>query len=73
MLAKVTQFWLQSFKIVLLGTDAASPPFFPRFKSTVEVIFLNAVDVAPSISFSICETKRNHRGLSPASREDGER
>jgi hypothetical protein len=53
----------------------------------VEVMFLNAVkyhlwfplevtlfqNVVHSVSFSIWETKRNHRGLSPASREDGER
>jgi hypothetical protein len=27
-------------------------------------------NVVPSVSFSIWETKRNHRGLSPTSRED---
>jgi hypothetical protein len=67
-----------------LGTYTAIPSFFPHFKSTVEVIFLNAVEyrlrfhlhvktlfpnVVPSVSF----TKQNHRGLSPTSREDGER
>jgi hypothetical protein len=29
-------------------------------------------NIVPSVSFSIWETKRNHRGLSPVSREDGE-
>jgi hypothetical protein len=33
-----------SFKLVSLGTYTAIPSFFPRFKSTVEVIFLNAVE-----------------------------
>jgi hypothetical protein len=74
-----------SFKIVSLGTYTAMPQFFPSFKSTVQVIFLNAVEyrlrfpldvrqfqnVVPPVSLSICETKRNHRWLSPASREDG--
>jgi hypothetical protein len=32
------------FKIVSLGTYTAIPSFFPPFKSTVEVIFLNAVE-----------------------------
>jgi hypothetical protein len=53
----------------------------------VEVIFLTAVEcrlrfplkvtlfqnIVPSVSFSIWETKRNHRGLSLASGEDLER
>jgi hypothetical protein len=72
-----------------LGTYTAIPSIFPRFKSTMEVIVLNAVEyrlrlipftcqtlfqnVVPSVSFSLWETKRNHRGLSPASREDGVR
>jgi hypothetical protein len=30
-------------------------------------------NVVPSVLFSIRETKRNHRGLSAVSREDGER
>jgi hypothetical protein len=30
------------------------------------------VIVIPSVSFSIWETKRNHKGLSLASRKDGE-
>jgi hypothetical protein len=53
----------------------------------VEVIFLNAVEyrlrfpldvktlfqnVVLLVSFPIWETKRNHRQLAPASREDGE-
>jgi hypothetical protein len=33
-----------SFKIVSLGTYTVIPLFFPCFKSTPEVIFLNAVD-----------------------------
>jgi hypothetical protein len=33
-----------SFKIVSLGTFSATPSFFPRFKSSVDVIFLNAVE-----------------------------
>jgi hypothetical protein len=33
-----------AFKIVSLGTYTAISPFFPRFKSTVEVIFLNTVE-----------------------------
>jgi hypothetical protein len=33
-----------SFKIVSLGTYTAIPSFLPCFKSTVEVIFLNAVE-----------------------------
>jgi hypothetical protein len=64
-----------------LETYTAIPSFFPCFKMTVEVIFLNAVkyhlrfplDVrhfVPSVSFTIWETKRNHRGLSPASRKN---
>jgi hypothetical protein len=32
-----------SFKIVSLGTYIAIPSFLPRFESTVEIIFLNAV------------------------------
>jgi hypothetical protein len=62
------------------------PLFFPHFKSTLDVIFLDAVEyrlrfpfdviefqnVVASVSFSIWETKQNHRGLSSASREDGE-
>jgi hypothetical protein len=76
-----------SFKIVSLGTHTAIPSFFPRFKSTVDVILLNAVkyclqspldvrhfqNIAPCVLFSIWETKWNRRGLSPASREDRER
>jgi hypothetical protein len=75
-----------SFKIVSLGTYTAIPSFSPRFKSTMEVIFLNAVEfclrfpldvktlfqnVIPSVSFSIWETKQNHRGPNPASRGMG--
>jgi hypothetical protein len=33
----------------------------------------DTVSNVPSVSFSIWETKLNHKGLSPASREDGER
>jgi hypothetical protein len=33
-----------SFKIVSLGTYTAIPSFFPHFSSTVEVIFLSAVE-----------------------------
>jgi hypothetical protein len=76
-----------SFKIVSLGMHTAIPSFFPEFRSTMEVIFLNAMEyrfvpfgcqilfqnVIPSVSFSIWERKKNHRGLSLASREDGER
>jgi hypothetical protein len=61
-----------AFKIVSLGTNRVIPSFFQCFKSTVEVIFLNAVkyrlrarqfqNAIPSVSFSIWETKRNHRG-----------
>jgi hypothetical protein len=36
-----------SFKIVSFGTYTAIPSFFPRFKSTVEVIVLNAVEYRP--------------------------
>jgi hypothetical protein len=56
-----------SFKIVFLRTYTVIPSFFPHFKSTMEVIFLNAVEyhlqfpldvrqfqnVVPSVSFSI--------------------
>jgi hypothetical protein len=74
------------YKIVSSGMYTAIPSFFPGFKSTVEVIFLNAVEyclrfpfdvtqfqnAVPSVSFSILETRRNHRGLSTASTEVGE-
>jgi hypothetical protein len=33
-----------SFKIISLGTYTAIPSFFPHFKSTVEISFLNAVE-----------------------------
>jgi hypothetical protein len=67
----------------LLGNIYLIPSFFPPFRGIMEVIFLNAVEyhfecptlfqnVIPSVSFSIWETKQNNRGLSPASREDGE-
>jgi hypothetical protein len=63
-----------SFKKVALRTYTVIPLFFLCFKSTVEVIFLNAVDchlrfpldvrhfqnVVPWVSFSIWETKWNH-------------
>jgi hypothetical protein len=55
--------------VVSFGTYTAIPSFFPCFRSTVEVIFLNAVEdrlqfryrtqlqnVVPSVSFSISET-----------------
>jgi hypothetical protein len=71
-----------SFKIVSLGMYIAILLFFPCLKSTVEVIFINAAiafgyqtllqNVIPSVSFSVWETKQNHRGLSPTSREDEE-
>jgi hypothetical protein len=83
-----------------LGTYTAIPSSFPRFRSTVEVIVLNAVEYrlrfpldvrccrvplaisfgcqtlfqnVPSVSCSVWETKRNYRGPSSESREDGER
>jgi hypothetical protein len=75
-----------SFKIISLGTYTAIPLFFSHLKSTVEVIFLNAVEyrlrfpcqtlfqnVVPSVSFLTWDTKQNDRGPSLASREDGER
>jgi hypothetical protein len=61
-----------SFKIDSLGTYTVIPSFFPHFKGTVEVIFLNGVEyhlqfpfgcqtlfqnIVPSVSFSIWETK----------------
>jgi hypothetical protein len=33
-----------SFRVVSLGTYTVVPLFFPRFKSTLEVIFLNALE-----------------------------
>jgi hypothetical protein len=52
-----------SFKMVSLGMYTVILTFFPRFKSTMEVIFLNAVkyrllfqNVITSVSFSIWET-----------------
>jgi hypothetical protein len=71
----------------LFGNIYSDPIGFSRFRSTVEVIFLNAVEyrlrfpvdvrhfqnVVPSVSFSVWETKRKRRGLIPASREDRER
>jgi hypothetical protein len=63
-----------SFKIVSLGTYTEIPSFFPCFKSTIEVIFLNAVEyrfaipfgcqillqkIIPSVSFSIGKTAKS--------------
>jgi hypothetical protein len=58
-----------------LRTYTTIPSFFPHFRNTVEVIFLNAVEyrllfpldvktlfqnIILSVSFSIWETERNH-------------
>jgi hypothetical protein len=59
-----------SLKIVSFGMYTAIPSFFPHFKSTVEVIFLNGVEypfecqtlfqnVVLSLLFSILETNPN--------------
>jgi hypothetical protein len=59
---------------ISFGTYTAIPSFFPRFKSTMEVIPFGCQtlfqNVIPSVSF--WERKWNHRGLSPASRGYGE-
>jgi hypothetical protein len=71
----------------LLGNSYSDPIFFSRFTRAVEVIFLTAVEYRlrfplddghcfrmSSLPFHFQFGKqRNHRGLSPASREDGER
>jgi hypothetical protein len=49
-----------SFKIVSFG----------MYPVGYQILFQNVI---PSVSFSIWETKQNHRGLSVASTEDGER
>jgi hypothetical protein len=42
-----------SFKIVSLGTYTAIPSFFPCFKNTVEVIFLNVVKCRLRLSLDV--------------------
>jgi hypothetical protein len=42
-----------SLKMASLGTYTVSPSFFPRFKSILEVIFLNAVEYRSLFSLDI--------------------
>jgi hypothetical protein len=74
------------FQVVSLGMYTAISSFFPCSKSTVEVIFLNAIEYrlqfpsdirycfkTLSLQFHFqCGKQRNHKGLSLASRVDGE-
>jgi hypothetical protein len=73
-----------SFEIVSLGTYTATRLFHASkalWKTFSLMLSSTACDsfrmslfqnVANLVSFSIWETKRNRRGLSPASREEGE-
>jgi hypothetical protein len=88
MMAYLAQFWLSSpSKLSPWERIQWFHRFLPRFRSTVEVISLNAVECRVRFSldvrhcfktsslqfhFQFGEKKQNHRGLSSASREDGE-
>jgi hypothetical protein len=77
-----------SFKIVSSWMYTAIPSFFPHFKSNVQVIFLNFVEYClrflwmsdtvskrcpSSFIFNFRNKVKSQGGLSPASREEGER
>jgi hypothetical protein len=63
------------FSSIPVGTYSVTPTFFPRFRSTVEVAFLNAVEYCFLFPVSMCHTLSLIFSLgakSPVNREDGE-